>query len=57
MRQEQQQQMLRQMNPQMNQQLNQQYQNMMRAMPPNGMNMGQGGLREKALQNSRNAYV
>ncbi|KAI9764148.1 MAG: hypothetical protein M1835_007639 [Candelina submexicana] len=55
MRQEQQQQMLRQMNPQINQQLNQQYQNMMRGMPPGGMNMGQGELRQKALQNSRNA--
>ncbi|KAI9719269.1 MAG: hypothetical protein M1812_003599 [Candelaria pacifica] len=55
MRQEQQQQMLRQMNPQINQQLNQQYQNMMRAMPPSGMNMAQGELRQKALQNSRNA--
>jgi len=55
MRQEQQQQLLRQMNPQMMPGQMNQY--LMRGMQANGMNLNQNELRQKALQNSRNAYV
>ncbi|KAI9877000.1 MAG: hypothetical protein M1830_005066 [Pleopsidium flavum] len=57
LRQEQQQQLLRQMNPQMMPGQMNQYQNLMRGMQANGMNLNQNELRQKALQNSRNAYV